>query len=78
VRGDWKGRGGQLIPGKGPEWMGIATMSKTSAFQAGGVFLSPLTQGVMPRTVDYMLCKYKDRILCQHHHAFNSLEMSSW
>jgi hypothetical protein len=23
VRGDWKVRGGQLIPGKGPEWMGI-------------------------------------------------------
>ncbi len=23
MRGDWKVRGGQLIPGKGPEWMGI-------------------------------------------------------
>jgi hypothetical protein len=23
VRGDWKVRGGQLIPRKGPEWMGI-------------------------------------------------------
>ncbi len=23
VKGDWKVRGGQLIPGKGPEWMGI-------------------------------------------------------
>jgi hypothetical protein len=23
VRGDWKVRRGQVIPGKGPEWMGI-------------------------------------------------------
>jgi hypothetical protein len=49
VKGDWKVRGGQFIPGKGPEWTGFATMSKTSAFQVNGVLFSSLTQGVMPK-----------------------------
>jgi hypothetical protein len=44
VRGDWKVRGGQLIPRKGPEcgW-GFTTMSKTLSltFQVSGVFSVP-------------------------------------
>jgi hypothetical protein len=39
VRGDWKVRVGQLIPSKGPEWMGICHHEQDIDFQVSGFFL---------------------------------------
>ncbi len=67
VRGDWKARGGQLMPGKGPEWMGIRHHEQDISLPSQWGF--PFTFNarglwVTPRIIDYVLCKYKDRILC--------------
>ncbi len=58
MRGVRKYRVGKLLPGKGPEWMGTATMSKTSAFQVSGCSFILSQEGLSSR-IDYMLCKYK-------------------
>ncbi len=59
VRGDWKVRGGRLIPGKGPEWMEIRQHKQDIGLPStvSVVSLSPLTQGIMPKIIDNVLCK---------------------
>ncbi len=49
VRGGWKVGGGQLIPGKGPEWMGIRHYEQNIGHPSKLVYFPPLTQGVMPK-----------------------------
>jgi hypothetical protein len=60
VMGDWK----VTVSSKGPEWMGFATMSKTSVFQVSGFFL-PQHKRLRP-DINYVCgyIKYKDRIFC--------------
>ncbi len=41
MKGDWKVRGGQLIPSKGPEWMGIRNHEEDIGIPSKWVFLLP-------------------------------------
>ncbi len=65
MRGGWKVRGGQLIPSKGPEWMGIHHHEQDIGLPCKwGFFLRFLVQGVMPRIIDYVCVKIKIEFLC--------------
>jgi hypothetical protein len=63
VREDWKIRGGELIPSKGPEWIGIHHYEQDIGLPSKLGFSFHLSmQWIMSRTINYMFCKYKDRI----------------
>jgi hypothetical protein len=49
VRGDWKVKGGQLIPDKGPEWMGIRHHEQDVSL--------PSNWGVLPFPLNGGLCR---------------------
>jgi hypothetical protein len=57
---------------------GFATMSKTSVFEVSGVFLPPLVQGVIPRIIDFVSCKYKDRIFVCRLKINHAWSISLW
>ncbi len=59
MKEDWKVKGGQLIPGKGPEWMGIRHHEQDVGLTSkwGSLFAFNV-RGY----AQIMLCKYKDRI----------------
>ncbi len=59
--GDWKVRGGQLIPGNEPEWIGIGIRyheQDTGLPSKWGVFFLPLTRGFVPK---YLIMCYINR-----------------
>ncbi len=62
VRGDWKVRGGQFIPGKGPEWMGIHHHEQDIGLPSKWGFPFTFNARGKAQIIDYVLCKYKDRI----------------
>jgi hypothetical protein len=62
VREDWKVWGGQFIPGKGPEWMGIRHHEQDIGLLSKWVFSSTFDARDYALIIDYVLCKYKDRI----------------
>jgi hypothetical protein len=64
VRGDWKVRGGHLIPGKGPEWMGILHNEQDIGLPSKwGFFSSTFDVRGYAQIIYYVLPKYKNRIL---------------
>ncbi len=62
VRGDWKVRGGQLIPGKRPGWMGIRHHEQDIGLPSKWGFPFFFNARGYAQIIYYMFCKYKDRI----------------
>ncbi len=63
VRGGWKVRGRQLIPGRVPEWMRIRYHEQSIVHPSKWVFFTFNARGYA-QIIDYLLCKYEDRIFC--------------
>jgi hypothetical protein len=64
VTGDWKVRGGQLIPGKGPEWMGIGHQEQDIGLPIKWGFPFTFNARGYAQIIDYVLREYKDKIFC--------------
>jgi hypothetical protein len=65
VREDWKVRGGQLIPGKRPEWMGIHRYEEDISLSSKWGFLFTFNARGYSQIIDYVSCKYQYRIFCE-------------
>jgi hypothetical protein len=64
VRDDCKVRGGQLIPGKGLEWMGIRHHKQDVGLESKWGFLFAFNARGYAQIIDDVLCKYKYKFFC--------------
>ncbi len=55
-------RGGQLIPGKRPEWMGFRHYEQDIGLLSKWGFIFTFNVRSYAQIIDYVLFKYKDRI----------------
>ncbi len=73
---------GQLLPGKGPEWMGIRHHEQNTEppSKLGLSFLFLLLTRVFLLTIDCVFCKYKSNFVCRLkiNHAFIIMRLISW
>jgi hypothetical protein len=61
--GGLKVKGVQLLPGKGPQWMGIRHHEQNIGLASKWGFPYQFCKGGQAQIIDYVLFKYKDRIV---------------
>ncbi len=65
MRGDWKVRGGQLIPDKGAEWIGICHHEQDVSLPSKwGVFSFSLKRGFVPEKLIMCCVNINIEFLC--------------